>query len=123
MSKRSKTSSKTSSKANDPPQYTNMQIIEKSLNLITRCIDCQFSNVKDKQFKDDFKSDLIIILAAYDNQRMNKMYKDNRLNSFITAVIKRNIYSNTSPYYRDYYRFQNRTNEIGDKEKDTIADE
>ena len=93
-----------------------MEIIEDSLDLIQTCIDCQFAKVRDKQFKDDFTSDLIIILNEYDNTRLNTIYEEGKMNCFVTGIITRNINSVNSPYYRDYYRFQNRTDEITEED-------
>lgn len=101
---------------------TNMEIINQNLPLIQTCVECQFAQVKDKQFRSDFLADLIIILNDYDNQRLNKINDEGKMNCFLTGIITRNIHSKTSPYYRDYYRFQDKTDEIGEKEMELDND-
>lgn len=99
-----------------------MDIITQNIDLIQTCIDCQFSKIKDKQFKEDLTNDIVIILNDYPPERLKEIYEEGHLNAFITGIINRNINSVTSPYYKNYYRFQNRTNEITPKEEDTIPD-
>ena len=92
---------------------TNMQIIESNLETINKCINCQFAKM-DKQFMDDFRHDLIIILSEYDNAKMNDALENNHFNALVTSIIRKNIYSSTSEYYRKYLKFQNKTDEITD---------
>lgn len=92
---------------------TNMEIITQNLELINRCVDCQFSKSKREfQFKEDFKNDLIIILNDYDNEKLNEIYEQGHLNAFITAIIRKNLYSSSSNFYRTYYLFQKRMDNI-----------
>ena len=105
---------------------TNKEIVDIYLEngLITRCVDCQFSQIKDKQFKEDFRQDLVIILLEYDNERLNEIHNSNRMNSFITAILLRNLWSVTSPYYKKYRKFMDKASEeITDEIINTIGDE
>lgn len=91
---------------------TNKEIVENNLDLIRQCIDCQFAPIKDKQFKEDFHNDLLIILYEYDNEKLNDAVNNNHLNALISRIIINNIYSKTSRYYKDYYKFQNKADNI-----------
>ena len=91
---------------------TNKEIVDNNLNLIKQCIDCQFAGIKDKQFKEDFHNDLIIILYEYDNNKLVDALTHNHLNALITRIIQNQIFSKTSPYYKDYYKFQDKTGNI-----------
>lgn len=105
---------------------TNRDIVDIYLKsgLIKQCVDCQFSNVKDKQFKDDFFNDLIIILYEYDNAKMNDAHSNHHFNALISRIIINNIYSKTSPYYKSYRKFMDRAGEeITEVMKDTLPDE
>ena len=91
---------------------TNKEIVDANLDLIQQCVDCQFASIPDKQFKEDFHNDLIVILYCYDNDKLQDAVNGNHLNALITRIIQNNLWSKTSPYYRDYYKFQNRTDNI-----------
>ena len=91
---------------------TNKEIVDANLELLRQCVDCQFTTVEDKQFKEDFFHDLIIILYDYDNDKLNDANDGNHLNALITRIIQNNIWSKTSPYYKEYYKFQNKTDNI-----------
>ena len=101
---------------------TNSEIVNNNLNLILQCVDCQFSKVKDKQFKSDFTNDLILILLEYDEDKMNDAVDSNHFNALVTAIIRNNLFSSTSRYYATYKKFDLKTTEITNNELD-IPDE
>lgn len=99
---------------------TNREILDIYLGngLIDRCIDYQFAKLKESgkaQFKEDFKNDLYIELIDYD--KLEKVHEEGRMNAFLTAVIVNNIRSRTSWFYRRYIRFDTRSEEIGERER------
>lgn len=100
--------------ANSSASLTNAEILEIYLDngLIRRCIECQFSKVEDKQFMDDFFQDLCLIILEYDNEKLNNAHRNKHFNAFITRIIINNIFSNTSPYYRQYYKFMDKSNNV-----------
>lgn len=93
---------------------TNGEIINENLDLIRTCVECQFAKLKDKQFMDDFHHDLIIILSEYDNEKMNDALENNHFNALVSRIIINQVWSKTSKFYKDYYRFQNRADDISD---------
>lgn len=101
---------------------TNKEIVEKYLNngLIDKCLDYQFSKVS-KEYKEDYKNDLILELLEYDNAKMNDA-DNGHFNALLTRIIQNNIFSKTSWYYRRYIRWDRSTDEITEKERQ-IADE
>lgn len=105
---------------------TNGEIVDIYLNngLIKRCVDCQFSQLKDydKQFKEDFFQDLIVILLTYDNEKLNDAHLNKHFNAFLTRIIINNVYSVTSPYYKDYKKFSDKTSEITEEIIDNTPD-
>lgn len=80
--------------------------------LIQTCIDCQFVKVVDKRNKEDFFQDLCLIILEYDNKKLNTIHKENHFNAFVTGIIVRNIFSVNSPFYKNYFRQNNREREI-----------
>lgn len=96
---------------------TNKEIVDSHLSLIKRCCDYQFSQCKnqfDKQNKEDFNQDLILILYAYDNEKLNDALSkgEGTLNALITRIIINQLYSKTSDYYRKYKRFSERSDDL-----------
>ena len=103
----------------------NKDIIDIYINngLIKRCIDCQFSKLKDKgklQYKDDFFNDVICILYDYSEEKIMDAHTNNHMNALITKIIINNIYSNTSPFYKTYLKFDNKTDEITQEDAERI---
>ena len=99
---------------------TNAEIVDIYLKngLIDKCVDYQFAKLKEKgklQYKEDFKHDMILELLTYD--KLEKVHNENRMNALITSIIIHNIRSNTSWFYRRYIRFDIRSEEIGEKER------
>ena len=102
----------------------NSSIVEIYLNngLIKRCVECQFSKMKDRQFEEDFFQDLVLTLLTYDNEKMNDAHSNNHFNALVTAIIQNNIFSSTSPYYRTYIKQASKEDVITDYLKDTLPD-
>ena len=93
--------------------------------LLRECVDYQFAKVKDKsvlQFKDDFYQDLVVTLYTYDIEKLKDAHLNNHFNALVTRIIINNIWSTTSPFYRDYRRFDRRTDEITTKLEDTYGE-
>lgn len=99
----------------------NREIIQKYIDngLLDTCLDYQFANIP-KQYKEDFKHDIIIELMCYD--KLQKVEEEGHMNAFLTRVIRNNVFSTTSWYYRRYIRYDRATEEITDREMD-IAEE
>lgn len=99
---------------------TNTEIVEENIKLIEDCVSFQFAKIKDKQFKEDLLHDIVIELIDY--KKLQKVYAEGHLNALVTRVIRNNIYSSTSWYYRRYIRPDRQADEITEKEKN-IPDE
>lgn len=106
---------------------TNREIVDIYLEngLIQTCVDCQFSQLSayEKQNKEDFFQDLIVILLTYDNAKLNDAHINNHFNALVSAIIIRNLWSRTSQYYKNYKKFSSRTDEITEEMMETIDDE
>lgn len=107
---------------------TNREIVDFYLNngLIRTCVECQFANLKDRSkndYKEDFFQDLIVILLTYDNEKLNDAHLNNHFNALVTAICIRQLFSKTSPFYKTYIKFADRTGEITEVLEDTLPDE
>lgn len=101
---------------------TNKEIVEKYLKsgLIDRCLDYQFAK-QDKEYKEDYKNDLILDLLEYDNAKLSDADENRHMNALLTRIIQNNIFSKTSWYYRRYIRYDRNSSEITERERN-IAD-
>lgn len=108
---------------------TNREIVDIYLEngLIRTCVECQFAAMKDKQFREDFYQDLVVILLDYPNEKLQDAHNNNKMNALISAICLRQLFSRTSPFYKSYKKFLEKANfeiteEIADTTPDTTDD-
>lgn len=105
---------------------TNREIIDIYLKdgTLQRCVDCQFSKLSSlRQFKGDFLSDLYLTLLEYSPEKILDAHTNNHFNALVTAICVRNLWSHTSPFYKQYRKFMDKSDDITKQIEDTIADE
>jgi hypothetical protein len=93
---------------------TNKEIVENNLELVRTCVECQFSGKKDKKYKDDVFQDVCVYLLDYNNDKLNDACANNHLNALITKVIRNQIFSRSSKFWRQYERWEQRTEDISE---------
>ena len=95
----------------------NREIVEKYIEngLIDDCVSFQFAKVKEKQYMEDLKNDLILELYSY--KKLAQVEKEGHMNALVTRMIRNNVYSSTSWYYRRYIRPDRQADEITEKER------
>lgn len=96
-------------KIDDKWPKTNRKIVKENLEMIQRCIFYQFRKKGvtdfDRQFESDLLADVVIWLLEMDNEKLNKItHIDKHLNAFVTEIIRRNIQSAHSDFFRKYKR-------------------
>lgn len=85
--------------------------------LIEKCLSFQFSKLREPwkmQFSGDMLNDLIIIIAEYDNEKLNDIHRNKHMNAWLTRVLQNNLMSNSSKFYHQYLRFNLKTNDLKD---------
>lgn len=75
------------------------------------------------QDKADMLQDLYEWVLTYDLSKLWNAYKNKHLNALITAVLQRNLYSKTSPFYRTYRKFPSFSTDIEDFKNSLYTDE
>lgn len=63
------------------------------------------------KYRDDLAQEVYIIILEYDRDKITEMYNNKQLNFFLTRIIKNQINSVTSPFYRKYRKFYELTDE------------
>ena len=66
------------------------------------------------QFSGDMLNDLIVIIAEYDNAKLNDVHKRKHMNAWLTRVLQNNLMSKSSKFYHQYLRFSLQTNDLKD---------
>lgn len=74
----------------------------------------QVGRGEDQQNLEDCVQDLYVALLEKPKKLIISMYENNELNFYIANMAVRQIRSSTSPYYRMYKKFRNRSNPIKD---------
>lgn len=100
---------------------TNKEIVDANIELLQRCCRYQFNKCRNREWEKDFLQDLYLILLDYDNAKLNDAYGRGSLNALITRIIRNNLHSSTSAFYRTYRKpllLQDDINEIISQEDD-----
>ena len=92
--------------------------------LVNTCCECQLAKKKsDMDLLDDLIQDVWLWVMTYDEDKLLNAYTNGHINALITRMIINNVFSVSSPYYRNYHKFSDRTTEITSKELNIPADE
>ena len=96
----------------------NREIVNENLDLIRRCVECQFvHSAPDMQNMEDYYHDLILYL--YDYPKLMNAVENNHLNALITKIVIQNLYSKTSVYDKVYRRFGRISDDLDDWQEET----
>lgn len=72
------------------------------------------SQKQDIQFAEDLEQDIYIKLLEMPQERLSKIYEENQLSYFLVGMVKRNLFSTTSPYYYTYKKYYEKLNDEED---------
>lgn len=92
---------------------TKKEIIEKWANekkvenLVKKHTD--FSN---NPYIEDLVNDIYIDLLLKDDELIQKLDNENKIDYYLTKIIRNNLYSKTSPFYYKYQKFRKIIDEI-----------
>lgn len=81
---------------------TNKEIADANIDLMRRCCRYQFNKCANREWEKDFLQDLYLIILDYDNDKLNDACEKGRLNALFTRIIRNNLHSSTSTFYRTY---------------------
>lgn len=92
---------------------TNSEIVAENYDLIKLCCSHQCRKYDTPmEFVDDITQEICLILLEYDNAKLSKIVEENHLNSFITGILVRQLYSTNSQIYRMYRKLRELSNEV-----------
>ena len=92
----------------------NSEIVAQNLDLIKTCVSNQMFKHRnsplvhksDRKFlKDELTQELVLQMLEMPNKKLNKIFKDGRLNAWLTRVIILSLTSPTAPFYKQFFKF------------------
>lgn len=92
----------------------NSEIVAQNLDLIKTCVSNQMFkhrnsplvHMSDRKFlKDELTQELVLQMLEMPNKKLNKIFKDGRLNAWLTRVIILSLTSPTAPFYKQFFKF------------------
>lgn len=87
---------------------SNNEILIDNLVLLEHCIHFQMKRYSTPlEFKQELFQTLSLIILEYDNTKLNTIVEQNHLNAFITGILRNQLYSRSSSFYRDNLRLKN----------------
>lgn len=106
---------------------TPKEIADESYALMEQCVKYQFNRFPCKELMKDMLNDLYLIICDFDEEKIQSAYTGNHLSALYTKILKNNINSNTSTFYRKYRRpllLQDELkNLINDEDTDSVLDD
>lgn len=81
-----------------------------------RCIQYNTNKCRDKELVKDLHQELWLWLCTYDLEKLQNAYENKHLNALITRYVQNQYFSNSSPFYKYFKKFQELTDDITDKE-------
>lgn len=108
----------------EPESLSNAEILNIYLEngLIEKCLSFQFAKLKEPwkmQFSGDMLDDLVVIIAEYDNNKLNNVHRNKHMNAWLTRVLQNNLMSKSSKFYHQYLRFNLKTDDLDEVQYET----
>lgn len=102
------------------------EIINKIIKerLVETCVQYRLNKCKSHYLKEELVQECYLWLMTYDIAKLNDAYENKHLSALITRYLINQFFSKTSDFYKRYKRWDERTDEITDKERaipDTIT--
>lgn len=95
---------------------SNTEIVEQLAN--DHIIEDICTNLRvTSNYYDDLVQEIYLIVMEYDNDKLNKILEKKQINFWLTRVIKNNWNSNTSPFWKQYRKFNSKQDDNADLNK------
>ena len=99
-------------------EYSRQEIIDYILDtgLAETCLRYQTNKCTNKYLKEELRQELWLWLLTYDIEKLQDAYENKHLNALVTRWLQNNFHSKTSPFYKQFRKFDLLSDEIGQKE-------
>lgn len=83
-----------------------MEVIEKIIN--EQIVETIADNIGvTSNYKDDFIQEMYLILLEYDKKALEDIYNKGDIKYFVSKICTNNWFSKTSPFYKNYKKYDN----------------
>lgn len=92
--------------------------------LVETCVQYRLNRCKSSYLKEELTQECYSWLCTYDIAKLTDAYENKHLSALITRYLINQFFSKTSDFYKRYKRWDERTDEITDRERaipDTIS--
>ena len=83
-----------------------------------RCIRYQTNKSSNKELKNDLLQELWLWILTYDLDKLTDAYDNGHINALITRWIRNQWHSRTSPFFKEFRKFDLNSDEITQNELD-----
>lgn len=87
-----------------------------------RCIRYQTNKSSNKELKNDLLQELWLWILTYDIERLSDAYDNGHINALLTRWIRNQWHSRTSPFFKEFRKFDLSSDELTQKELDIPDD-
>lgn len=84
--------------------------------LAEKCVSYRLNKCKDPYLKEELLQELYLWLCEYDLEKLKNAYVNKHTSALITRWIINNYFSTSSPFYRNFRKFNDISDDITDKE-------
>ncbi len=94
------------------------EIVDKIIKerLVETCVQYRLNRCKSHYLKEELVQECFLWLCTYDIEKLSNADENNHLSALITRYLINQFFSKTSDFYKRYKRWDERTDEITDKE-------
>lgn len=95
------------------------EIISKIIKerLVETCVQYRLNRCRSHYLKEELVQECFLWLCTYDIAKLSDAYENNHLSALITRYLINQFFSKTSDFYKRYKRWDERTDEITDRER------
>lgn len=82
-----------------------------------RLVESIINKYSQSPYRDDLAQDIYIELLSKDDALIQRLYENNQIEFYIRKMIRLNLNSSTSRFYRSYIKFRKITSDINEEKK------
>lgn len=90
--------------------------------LVERCVRYQTNKSSNRELKNDLTQECWLWLLTYDLDKLTDAYDNGHINALITKWIRNQWHSRTSPFFKEFRKFDLSSDELTQKELDIPDD-
>lgn len=86
---------------------SNNEILIDNYSLLKKCVSFQMNKFSiNRSNYDELLQFVSLIILEYDNEKLNDINNNKHMNAFITGILRNQLNSKTSPFYKKIIEFR-----------------